>query len=86
MGIGLGGLVKLAKSGLGPDELAGLLEAMGMNVEFAPLERNQYRDAFSAAGAAASLPHSRVVSIRGTDKEGAKIEALLIMAPCQVKT
>lgn len=78
----LGALLKIAKGGgLGPAEISTLFEAMGMDVDMRELEKGEYREAFTRAGTAASLPGAKLVTIRGRDKSGAQLEVLLVMAP-----
>lgn len=77
MGIGLGSLMKVARGGLGPDELAEVLGAMGMDVSFR--EVPAARESFEPLGRMASLPDAKLVELKGTTKDGASIYALIVM-------
>lgn len=79
--IGLGTLAKLAKGGLGPDELAAILEAAGMKIELGEVERPSYRSAFGAAGASLLRPGARLVRIQGVMENGDTVQALIVLAP-----
>ena len=77
--IGLGAITKLMRGGLGPDELGEMLAAAGIESEFAPVPVDQALAAFQEAGAAASLPSSRILRLVATMKGGEQIHALIIV-------
>lgn len=79
---GLAAITKLAKGGAGPQQLATLFEAMGMTVNMEQLREDQRQAAFQRAARAAVAPDANVLSISGQDKDGQKIEAILVVAPC----
>jgi hypothetical protein len=81
MGIGIGSILKLAKGGLGPDQLAELLAAVGIDARFSAVEGEQVGAAFIRTSNVAVRPGARVLSIQGKDKDGADLEALLVLAP-----
>jgi hypothetical protein len=75
------GIAKLATGNFGPDEMGAILEAVGVKVNFSPIDRSGFKAAFTRTGEAASLPSSRMVCIQGVDKDGSRIEALLVVVP-----
>jgi hypothetical protein len=75
--IGLGGILKLAKGGLGPDELKEILSSIGMDIEFNPVQANL--ETFRSLAVPASLPGSKLLELKGTMKGGGHIHALLVM-------
>lgn len=81
----LGTLGKLARGGLGVDEISTIFEAMGLDVVFSPLSPIDYRAAFGRAGEAAAIPGARVLQIAGSDKDGERIDALLVLTPSPKK-
>jgi hypothetical protein len=79
MGLGLSSIMKLAKGGLGPDELAEILAAAGMDLTFTPAAPTV--EAFRPLAEAASLPSAKMVELKGRMKGGGNIHALLVMNP-----
>jgi hypothetical protein len=77
MSIGLGSIMKLAKGGIGPDELAEILGAVGIELSFTP--RAVSTESFRPLADAASLPYSNLVEIKGRMKGGDSILGLLVM-------
>ena len=75
--IGLGGILKLVKGGLGPDELKEVLSAAGMELEFNPVAPSI--ESFRPLAECASLPGSKLLELKGTMKGGGLIHALLVM-------
>jgi hypothetical protein len=75
--LGFGGLMKIAKGGLGPDELAEVLSQMGMEVAFQTLPAQA--DSFEPLGKAASLPHAKIIELKGVSKDGGQIYALIVL-------
>jgi hypothetical protein len=75
--IGLSGILKLAKGGLGPEELKEILSAAGMDLEFNPVPANL--ETFRSLAVPASLPGSKLLELKGTMKGGGLIHALLVM-------
>jgi hypothetical protein len=59
--IGLGSIMKLAKGGIGPDELAEILAAAGMELTFTPMEAAA--KSFLPLAASASLPGSKLLEL-----------------------
>lgn len=81
--IGFGTLAKLAKGGIGPDELAAICEAAGMEIEFGEVDRTAYRAAFGQAGNSLTRPGARMMRIEGKMKNGDSMCALIVLAPSQ---
>jgi hypothetical protein len=79
--IGFGTLAKLATGGMGPDELAAICEAAGMEIEVGEVQRADYRAAFGEAGASLTQSGARLVSINGRMKNGDEMRALIVLAP-----
>jgi hypothetical protein len=77
--IGLGTLAKLAKGGLGPDELGELLEAAGMKVDFAPVQVADALPEFKALAEATSLPDAKILRLNARMKGGEILQALLVV-------
>jgi hypothetical protein len=75
--IGLGGMMKLAKGGLGPDDLKEILSAAGMELDFNLVAPSL--ETFRPLAASASLPGSKLLELKGTMKGGGQIHALLVM-------
>lgn len=79
-------LAKLTGGGfnlLDPKAAKVLLAQMGFKVDFGELEAGQVPMAFQSAAEAATLPDARVMRIKGTDPEGDRVEALLVLVPCR---
>jgi hypothetical protein len=77
MGIGIGSIVKLARGGMGPDEMREMLSAMGINLDFEAVPVS--KEAFTELGRAASLPSSKLIRLAGRLKTGERIEALMVV-------
>jgi hypothetical protein len=77
MGVGLGSILKLARGGLGPDELAEILSAAGMELEFSPAKADV--ESFRPLAESASLPGSKMIALKGKMKGGGLLHALLVM-------
>jgi hypothetical protein len=75
--IGIGSLMKLAKGTLGQDELEEILAAAGMDLTCAVVKPDL--KAFRPLAAAASLPGSKLVELKGRMKGGDLFHALLVM-------
>jgi len=69
-------LFKLAKGGLGPDELQALLSGLGLEVCLEPDARTEVLDLCKAVAA----PGARLVSVRGNLKAGETVHALFVVA------
>lgn len=79
--MGFGTLVKMARGGgVGPDELAEMLGAMGMQVEIGRVTGPQARGAFDALARAVSSG-GELVRITGAARGGDGIEALIVLVP-----
>lgn len=74
---GLGTLMKLARGGMGPDELQTMFAAVGIDMEMGLVE--QPRGEFRELMATASLPGTKLVRLKGSTKGGEKIRALLLV-------
>jgi hypothetical protein len=72
--VGLGSMMKLARGGLGPDELAEILAAAGMELEFSPAKAEI--DSFRPHAESASLPGSKMIELKGKMKGGGHLHAL----------
>jgi len=79
--IGLAALAKIASGNVDPRSLKALLEGLGFQLNFVELESSSLPTAFQAAARSASQPAARVLSIDGTDREGSRIQALLVLSP-----
>jgi hypothetical protein len=75
--IGVGSLIKLARGGLGPDELAEILAAAGMELSFLPVEPTL--ESFRPLAQSASLPCAKMLELKGKMKGGGMLHALLVM-------
>lgn len=77
--IGFGSLAKMAKGG-GPEQLAGLLKALGVEVSMSPVEGGAAaREGFTALAGSASLPGAKLLRLQGKMKDGTKLDALLVV-------
>ena len=79
MVIGLGSMMKLVRGGLGPDELAEVLSAAGMEVDFSPVSPGEELPAFRELGESASLPSSSILRIKAVMKGGDVLHGLLVV-------
>lgn len=75
--ISLSGIVKLARGGIGVDELKELLTAVGMDLKFTSVPAAAA--SFHPLAESASLPCAELLELRGTMKGGGSIHALLVM-------
>lgn len=82
MGFGLKSVGKLAKGVLGPEMLIEMLAGAGIRIVHQDLEPGQYPSAFQDAVKVAMQPGAKVMAMHGEDREGCRIEALVIVAPC----
>ena len=78
--IGLGTLSKLAKGGLGLDELAELLSGMGMDVEFTNLTPDAAGVECITLEHSTGIPGARSISLSGK-MGGGTLRALLVLSP-----
>jgi hypothetical protein len=78
---GLGTLLKMARGGVGVDELAEILSAMGIDMEITPLPRPEGQ--IDELTNLASIPDSKAVLLSGRMKGGERIRAVLILSPPQ---
>ncbi len=79
----LGMILKLAKSGFDADQMTELARGMGWNLDLQDLARDKRPMAFQRAAAAAVEPDSSVIAIWGTDAQGNRLEALLVLVPVE---
>jgi hypothetical protein len=70
-------MMKLARGGLGPDELGEILAAAGMDLTFTPVPAAP--ESFVSLGTAASLPGAKLIEIKGKAKGGDSIHCLMVM-------
>ena len=77
MMISLGTMAKLAKGGLGPDEIAEVLAAVGIELE--TREVPVAKDTFVPLAESASLPRSKFIELRGRMKDGSQLHALVVL-------
>lgn len=78
--VSLSTLMKLAKGGLSPEELCGVLSALGMDMESMEQAKDP-KAAFTDLARTASLPSAAVIKIKGRMKSGEVVHALLVSAP-----
>lgn len=81
MGFGLKSMGKLAQGILGPEALMEMLAGAGIKLAHQELEPGQRPTAFQNAVKVSMVPGSKVIAMHGEDREGSKIEALIIVAP-----
>ena len=75
--IGPGMLMKLARGGIGPDELAEILSAAGIEATFKKASADL--DTFRPLAEIASLPSSELLEMKGTMKGGGRLHALMVI-------
>jgi hypothetical protein len=75
--IGIGSVMKLARGGIGADELAEILASAGIGLSFE--EKPVAVSTFQSLGATASLPGSKIIEIRGQMKGGDTVHALMVV-------
>jgi aconitase B len=73
----LGMIMKLAKGGIGPDELGEILAAAGIEASFRKAVADL--DTFRPFAELASLPSSELLELRGTMKGGKRLHALMVI-------
>ncbi len=76
--INIGALLKLNKGPVGPAQLAELLKLAGLDASFETLPCPDRPAAFQRTARLAAGQGAQVLAIRGTDKKGGKIEALIV--------
>ena len=77
--VGIGTLVKLAKSQIDEDTIAEMCEAFGMALEFKEIESGQVPFLFQKVFDSASLPGSKVVRLECRElKTGKKMVGLMV--------
>ena len=81
MGFGLKSMGNLAKGLLGPEALMEMLAGAGIKLAHQELQPGQYPTAFQAAAKVSMVPGSKVIAMHGEDREGCRIEALIVVAP-----
>ena len=84
--IGLGTLAKLAKGGIGPDELGEILSAMGVELEMAPVPFPEASKAYRDSAAGLTGPGAKLHRLSGKMKNGDRLEALLVLIPSPAST
>jgi hypothetical protein len=67
--------------GIGPDEIAEMFSALGLEIEFRELEPDEFRHGFNHAALAAAKPGAQIMKASGVSKDGKRVELLLITAP-----
>lgn len=83
MGLGIGTLVKMARGGFSAEEALELARGMGWNLQFQELTQGQRPMAFQRAASAAVQAGAKATALSGTDAQGNRIEALLVVVPCE---
>jgi len=71
----------MARGGMGPDELAEILGAMGMSMQMRPVGADGAPGAFQRAAQTTLHPGAKLFSLRGEMQNGDTIEALLVLSP-----
>lgn len=75
--IGLGTLAKLAKGGMGPEEIQTVLQSLGVDLQFEHVTK--VRAAFEGLAQSAKNPKAELIDVRGTLKGGKRVHAMLIV-------
>lgn len=83
MGLGIGTLVKMARGGFSAEEALELARGMGCNLQFEELTPGQRPAAFQRAASGAVRTEAKVMAVSGTDAQGNRIEALLVVVPVE---
>ena len=73
----LGSILKLAKGGLGPDEMGEMLAAAGIDVSFTPVAVEP--GCFRLLAERAAVPGAKLVLLKGKMKGGETITALMVV-------
>jgi hypothetical protein len=73
-------LFKAKRGNVGPEQLAELLRLAGLDAKFEPVPFSGRAAAFQRAAALAAAPASDVLAITGTDKNGGRLEALIVLS------
>ena len=81
MGFALKSMGGLAKGLLGPAALMEMLAGAGIKLAHQELEPGQRPVAFQNAVTVSLVPGSKVIAMHGEDREGCRIEALIVFAP-----
>jgi hypothetical protein len=80
--IGLGTLTKMAKGGMGVDELSELLsQAIGGEVDITPIQSTGVEQLAGKMGN--WIPGSRSILITGTSRTKEKLTAVIVLSPPQ---
>jgi len=79
--IPVGAILKMAKGGLNPDEIIGLLATMGIEVQFSELLGVEIAAGFQGAATQTLQPGVKVYRLNGSVKSGEQLSALVIVAP-----
>lgn len=78
-------LAKMASGGMGPDELAKLLRAAGIDLEMAPVPFSEASGSFTETARAVRVPGATLHRMRGRMKNGAQLEALIVLVPASIE-
>ncbi len=76
-----GAIFKLMQGAMGPEQIAELFGAMGMDVSFQPLTEGQRAMVFQELARKAIETGCSVISIRGRAKDGDELTAILVASP-----
>lgn len=81
MNFGLKSLTKMAGSMLGPEAVIEMMAGAGIKLSHQDVSPEQAPAAFQSAVKVSLRPGARVIALHGEDREGSKIEALIVLAP-----
>lgn len=84
--LGIKTFAKMAKGGMGPDELAEMLSAMGVEIEMVPVPLPDAQLAYRNSAVEMSRPGARLHRLSGRMKNGDRLEALLVLVPARPST
>jgi hypothetical protein len=79
MAIGIGGLMKLARANIGADELAELLEAIGIEASFTRIGPGDARGEFEALWLTATEAGANIMRLEMKMKNGERFAGILVL-------
>jgi len=77
--IGIRSLMKLAKSTMGPDELAEMLEAVGIEASFTVVVPGDAKGEFEALWLSATADRAKIMRLDMKMKNGERFSGLLVL-------
>jgi len=80
MALGIGSLIRLAKSNIGADELAEVLDAMGIEASFTRVIPGDMKGEFEALWLTATEPRAGVMRLEMKMKNGERFAGLLVLS------